>query len=128
MPFLEISIDPNKEAQSKAFVVDDERRFVLHVFYVKRTESWYCHLDMSDGTSLISGRRLTTLDPITDISDRKKWPRGYLSVFALTDEHRYEDADKEALGSTHFIMYLPFSQLSETIEGVLYHQEINAEV
>lgn len=113
MPFTIIPVDANRGAQRKSVVLEG-RRFTLHFFFCVRTDSWYLHIDNSAGTRLVSGWRLTTLYPITDRSDRRRWPRGYLTVLS-GGETAFDDPDREAMGTTHFLMYLPYSQLSELV-------------
>ena len=121
MPFRLIHINPEKEAQWTSIVLDG-RRFYIYFYYVIRTRSWYIHLETSSRVRLVSGWRLTALYPITDQSDRRRWARGYLTVISNTS-HTLQDPERESLETTHFLAYLPFSELGETITAVQVNED-----
>lgn len=118
MPVEIIPVNPDQGAQ-RVSVVLDGTRFVLHLFYIRRTDSWYLHLDTTNGTRLVSGWRLTYLFPVSDISNRQQWPIGTLSVITARPDLRFTDPGDGDLGDTHELGYLPFLNSTELLFATL---------
>ena len=98
-----VPIKQGKPAQTfRVQLGDTTVRF--HVFYVRRREAWYFHLDDSQGNRLLSGVRLASLYPLLrQYQSDADLPQGLLML--TNDKGIMTEVDRDSLGDSHFLLY-----------------------
>lgn len=84
MPSAVVHVPAGTQPKSLTATFDDTV-YRLRLFYVARTDSWYLHLELLDGTRLFSGRRLTPINSLADPSDTRQPRPGHFFAVDLSD-------------------------------------------